>query len=91
MIDSNTAIAGTFKVAKDTFTLAEGWEKKCYTGNQPWKDSLEAINRTGFEQEDGMKGFGVMNRQNSSKDEVLSNGVDDSHSKVKGRRNLPKG
>jgi hypothetical protein len=27
MIDGNTAIVGTLKVAMDTFTLAQGWRK----------------------------------------------------------------
>jgi hypothetical protein len=27
MIDSNMAIVGTLKVAMDTFTLAQGWQK----------------------------------------------------------------
>jgi hypothetical protein len=26
-VDGNAAITGTFKVAKDTFTLAQGWQK----------------------------------------------------------------
>jgi hypothetical protein len=41
MIDSNTAIAGTFKVAKDTFTLAEGWEKSAIQGTNLGKTRLK--------------------------------------------------
>jgi hypothetical protein len=48
------------------------------------------IGRQGFKQEDSMKGFGVMNRQNSPKDEVLSRGVDDSQAEFEERRKLPK-
>jgi hypothetical protein len=40
------------------------------------------INQQGFKQEDGLKGFDVMNQQ--SPDEVSSRGVGDSHSKFKG-------
>jgi hypothetical protein len=55
----------------------------CHSSKQPWTDSLEAINWSGFEQEDGMKGFGVMNQQDPSKDEVLLKRVDDSHMEFK--------
>jgi hypothetical protein len=27
MVDGNAAITGTFKVAKNTYTLAQGWQK----------------------------------------------------------------
>jgi hypothetical protein len=47
----------------------------CYTGNQPWKDSLEAIHRKGFKQEDDMKNLEVENQQTFSKDEVCRMGV----------------
>jgi hypothetical protein len=57
----------TVRVAMDTFTLAQGWKKVLYR-QQPWKGSLEAISQQGFKQEDDMKGFGVMNPPNFSKD-----------------------
>jgi hypothetical protein len=56
----------------------------CCTENQPWKDSLKEINRQGCKQEDGLKGFRVMNQQHFFNGEVSSSGVDDSHSKVEG-------
>jgi hypothetical protein len=63
--------------------------KKVLYRQQPWKGSLEAVSWQGFEQEDIRKGFGnepiIFHN-----DEVASNGVDDSHSEIKGRRNPPK-
>jgi hypothetical protein len=38
----------------------------CHTDQQPWNGSLKAITRQGFKEEDGMKGFGVMNQPSSS-------------------------
>jgi hypothetical protein len=37
---------------------------------QPWKGSLKAISHQGFKQEDGLKGFGVMNQQSFFNNEV---------------------
>jgi hypothetical protein len=34
MIDSNTVIMGIFKVVRDSYTLAQGWQKWA-TGKQP--------------------------------------------------------
>jgi hypothetical protein len=62
----------------------------CCTENQPWKDSLKEINRQGCKQEDGLKGFRVMNQQHFFNGEVSSSRVDDSQSEVEEKRNLPK-
>jgi hypothetical protein len=47
---------GIFKVARDSYTLAQGW-RKCAAGKQPWKDSLETMKRQYFKQEDNLIGF----------------------------------
>jgi hypothetical protein len=60
MINSNSAIIGTLKVAMDRFTMAQGRQKGAIP-EQPWKGSLEAISQQGFKQGNGLKGFGVMN------------------------------
>jgi hypothetical protein len=80
---------GIFKVVRDSYTLAQGWQKWA-TGKQPWKDSLEMMKRQGFEQEDSLIGFCGNETRIFLNDEVASSGVDDSHTRFKGIRKLPK-
>jgi hypothetical protein len=62
----------------------------CYTGNQPWKDSLEAIHWKGFKQEHDMEGFEVENQQTFSKDEVCQTRVTILNRNSKWQGNRPK-
>jgi hypothetical protein len=71
-IDSNMPIMDTFNVIMDTFTLAQGWAKMCYTGKQPWNDSLEVINQQGFQSRGLSEGFWGNELTISPKYEVLS-------------------
>jgi hypothetical protein len=89
MIDGNMVIIGIFNVARDSYTLAQGWQKWA-TSKQPWKDSLEMMKWQGFEQEDSLIGFCGNETTIFLNDEVASSGVDDSHMGFKGRRNPPK-
>jgi hypothetical protein len=89
MIDSNMDIMGISKIARDSYTLAQGWWKWA-TDKQPWKGSLETMKRQGFEQEDSLIGFYGNETTIFLNDEVASSGVDDSHMGFKGRRNPPK-
>jgi hypothetical protein len=89
MIDSNTIIMGIFKVVRDAYTLAQGWRKWAIC-KQPWKNSLKMMKRQGFEQEDNLIGFCGNETTIFLNDEVVSSGVDDSHTGFKGRRNPPK-
>jgi hypothetical protein len=54
-------IMGIFKVARDSYTLAQGWQKWA-TGKQPWKDSLKTMKWQGFEQEDSLIGFEILEK-----------------------------
>jgi hypothetical protein len=65
-------IMDTFNVIMDTFTLAQGWAKMCYTGKQPWNDSLEVINQQGFQSRGLSEGFWGNELTISPKYEVLS-------------------
>jgi hypothetical protein len=69
--------------------LAQGW-RRWATGNQPWKDTLETISLQGFEQKYGLIGFWANETTIFFNDEVVSNGVDDSRTGFKGRRNPSK-
>jgi hypothetical protein len=89
MIDINTVIMGIFKVARDSYTLSQGWRKRA-TSKQPWKDSLEMMKRQSFEQEDSLIDFSGNETTIFLNDEVALSGVGDSHTVFKGRRNLPK-
>jgi hypothetical protein len=80
---------GIFKVVRDSYTLAQGWQKWA-TGKLDWKDSLKMMKRQGFEQEDSLIGSCSNETTMFLNDEVASSGVDDSHTEFKGRRNPPK-
>jgi hypothetical protein len=54
----------------------------CYTGKQPWKDSLKEMKQQGFEQEEYLKSFSVMIQQSSPSMRFHHKGVDDTHSGV---------
>jgi hypothetical protein len=62
MIGSNVAITGIFKVVRESYTLAQGWQKWA-TGKQSWNDSLKMINWEGFEQLAGLISFRAMKQQ----------------------------
>jgi hypothetical protein len=64
---------GIFKVAMDSYTLAQGWQK-WLTDKQPWKDSLEMMKRQGFEQENSLIGFCGNETTIFLNDEVASSG-----------------
>jgi hypothetical protein len=51
---------GIFKVVRDSYALAQGWQKWA-TDKQPWKDSFEIMKQQGFEQEDNLIGFEARN------------------------------
>jgi hypothetical protein len=89
MINSDMIIMDIFKVARDSYTLAQCWQKWA-TGKQPWKDPLKMMKRQGFEQEDSLIGFYSNETTFFLNDEVASKGVDDSHTGFKWRRNPPK-
>jgi hypothetical protein len=89
MIDSNTVIMVIFMVARDSYTLAQGW-RNWATSKQPWKDSLEMMKRQGFKQEDSLIGFCGNETTIFLNDEVASSGVGDSHTGFKGWRNPAK-
>jgi hypothetical protein len=52
MIDSNTAITGTF-------TLFQGWQRRAISADNLEK-TLDVMKQQGFEQEDFWKGFSIM-------------------------------
>jgi hypothetical protein len=80
---------GIFKVARDSYTLAQGW-RKWATDKQPWKDPLKMMKRQGFKQEDSLIGFCGNETTFFLNDEVESSGVDDCHMGFEWRRNPPK-
>jgi hypothetical protein len=65
VINSNTAITGTFMVAMDTFTLVQGWQDVPYRPT-----ALEWLARSDnparFQTRGFLEGFQVMNQQSSS-------------------------
>jgi hypothetical protein len=79
LIDNHTAIMGIFKVAMDTFTLAQGWQKGATLANNLGKARSR---REGFKQEDYLRGFSVMIQQSSPTMKFHHKGVHDTHSKV---------
>jgi hypothetical protein len=65
---------GIFKVARDSYTLAQVW-RKWATGKQPCKDSLEMMKQQGFKQEDNLIDFCGNETTIFLNDEVASSGL----------------
>jgi hypothetical protein len=84
VIDSNATITGTFKVAMDTFTLAQGWQKcAILINNFGMARSKRYIDKVLNKR---MVGRVLGNEPTISLNgEILSNGVDDPHSEFGGK------
>jgi hypothetical protein len=90
MINDNTAIIGTLKVAMDTFTLAQGRQKGAIPAT-----TLERLARgdksVRFQTREQHERFrGLKTDKNPPKHEVSSNRGDDSQSMFEVTRNPPK-
>jgi hypothetical protein len=89
MIDSNTDIKVTFKVATDTFTLAQGWQNAPY-GRITLERLARSDESTWSWTRQLLEGFRGNEPTIFLNYKVSSSGVDDSRPEFNGKRNLPK-